>query len=204
MNNVVKTKILFDLDGTVTSVETLPMIAHFFHIEEQISDLTARTVRGDVPFIDSFIQRVQILGNLPVSEIADLLASAPLYEELAGFIRKHAGSCAIVTGNILDWCNKLIERLGCDFYGSTASIESNKIKKLNTILKKEDIVIHFQQQGYRVVFVGDGNNDVEAMRIADIAIAAGLTHEPARSVLTVANYVVYNEKALCRILNQLF
>ena len=199
-----KTKFLFDLDGTVTSVETLPLIAKNFHVEEQILELTAQTVRGDVPFVDSFIQRVQILGKLPVSDIAKLLETVSLYEELATFIRQNTSSCAIVTGNILDWCAKLAERLECKCYGSEAVIEDNSIKKLTRILKKEDIVKKYQEEGYKVVFVGDGNNDVEAMRIADISIATGLTHYPAKSVLTVADYLVFQEKSLCRLLNQLF
>ena len=47
-------KFLFDLDGTVTSEETLPIIANHFNCVEQISELTARTVQGNVPFIESF------------------------------------------------------------------------------------------------------------------------------------------------------
>ena len=58
-------------------------------------------------------------------------------------------------------------------------------------------------EGEKVIFIGDGNNDVEAMRLADIAIASGLTHMPAKSVLSVANYLVFSEEALCRQLNQL-
>ena len=54
-----------------------------------------------------------------------------------------------------------------------------------------------------MVYVGDGNNDLEAMRLADIAIANGITHDPAVSILGVADYVVYTEEALCRQLNQL-
>lgn len=199
-----KLKILFDLDGTVTSQETLPVIAGHFHVQNEIHELTLRTVRGDVPFVDSFIQRVQILGNLPVSEVADLLEKTPLYDSLAQFIRANSDSCAIVTGNVIDWCSKLMARLGCETYGSLAIVENNRIKKLTRILKKEDVVSLYKEKGYKVVFVGDGNNDVEAMRLSDVSIAAGLTHNPAKSVLSVADYAVYSEKALCRLLNQLF
>lgn len=198
-----KIKILFDLDGTVTSIETLPLIARAFHVEEKITELTARTVRGDVPFVDSFIQRVQILGCLSVKKIADLLYTIPIYEKIASFIQEHAENCVIVTGNISNWCEKLISRFHCQYYASSAIVQNDTIQKLSIILKKEDIVKLYQQEGYKVVFVGDGNNDVEALRNADIAIASGLTHYPARSVLTVADYVVFEEQTLCRLLNQL-
>ncbi len=67
------TKFIFDLDGTITKAETLPLIANHFNVEEQINELTKATVAGQVPFIESFIRRVYILGKLPASEINDLL-----------------------------------------------------------------------------------------------------------------------------------
>ncbi|MCI7267456.1 MAG: hypothetical protein MR545_09585 [Veillonellaceae bacterium] len=47
------TKFIFDLDGTVTREETLPLIAKHFSVEEEIMELTRNTVDGRVPFIDS-------------------------------------------------------------------------------------------------------------------------------------------------------
>ena len=61
----------------------------------------------------------------------------------------------------------------------------------------------YQQEDYTVIFIGDGNNDLEAMRLADISIAAGLTHNPANSLFSITDYMVFNETALCRVLNQL-
>ena len=75
--------------------------------------------------------------------------------------------------------------------------------ELTDIIKKEDVVEKYRAEGHRVVFIGDGNNDVEAMRAADVAIASGLTHAPMASVISVADYLVLNEVALCRQLNQL-
>ena len=65
------------------------------------------------------------------------------------------------------------------------------------------MVKKYQDKGEKVIFVGDGNNDVEAMRIADISIAAGLIHHPAKSILPFTDYLIFNEVALCRQLNQL-
>ena len=56
-------KFLFDLDGTVTSKETLPIIAEHFGVQDQIAELTHHTVQGNVPFVESFIRRVNILGR---------------------------------------------------------------------------------------------------------------------------------------------
>ena len=74
-------KFIFDLDGTVTSQETLQLIAEHFGVQEEISELTARTIRDNVPFIESFIKRVHILGKLSVSGISSLLEKVALYGE---------------------------------------------------------------------------------------------------------------------------
>ena len=41
-------KFLFDLYGTVTSKETLPIIAEHFGVQDQIAELTHHTVQGNV------------------------------------------------------------------------------------------------------------------------------------------------------------
>jgi phosphoserine phosphatase len=119
------------------------------------------------------------------------------------FIQENKEQCVIATGNMDCWVDKLVERIGCTAFCSTGLIENNKIAKVTKIFRKETVVQKYQKEGYEVVFIGDGNNDMEAMRLAEYSIASGLTHYPAKSVLTVADYLIFNEIALCRQLNQL-
>lgn len=196
-------KFLFDLDGTVTAAETLPIISEHFHCTEQISELTSRTIQGNVPFIESFIRRVNILGEYSVNEISDLLSKVPLYPKIAEFIEEHKEDCIIVTGNLTCWCEKLFKKVGCQYYGSEAEVVNDKVVKIKSILRKEQIVDQYKALGETVVFIGDGNNDLEAMRHANISIAAGLTHSPAQSLMSICDYVIYNERTLCRQLCQL-
>lgn len=104
-------KFIFDLDGTVTSQETLPVIANHFGVQEEIADLTRQTIKGNVPFIESFIKRVHILGPLPVSEINSLLENVPLYEELHKFILVNSDKCVTATGNLRCWTEKLLRKI---------------------------------------------------------------------------------------------
>ena len=196
-------KFLFDLDGTVTSEETLPLIAKHFKVEEEILELTKQTVAGNVPFIESFIRRVNILGRLPVSQVNELLSNASLYNDLFGFIQQHKEHCVIVTGNLSCWVEGLKQKLGVETYCSEAIVENDRVTKLLSILRKEQIVETYKALGETVVFIGDGNNDLEAMRHANISIATGLTHKPANSLYAISDYIIFNEQTLCRQLNQL-
>ncbi|MDR2651048.1 MAG: HAD-IB family phosphatase [Prevotellaceae bacterium] len=197
-------KFIFDLDGTVTAEETLPLIAKHFNIEAEIEIITKETIQGNIPFIESFIRRVHILGRLPVSKISRLLETAKLYPLIVDFIQKNKEFCAIATGNLECWVDKLSKKIGCELFCSAAISENDKVVQITQILRKEFVVENFQNNGYKVIYIGDGNNDMEAMRIADIAIAAGMTHHPSKSLLPICNYLIFNEKALCRQLNQLF
>lgn len=104
-------KFIFDLDGTVTSQETLPLIASHFGVQEEIAELTLQTIRGNVPFMESFIKRVHILGQLSVSGINDLLENVPLYEKIHSFILSNPDKCVIATGNLSCWTDKLLRKI---------------------------------------------------------------------------------------------
>ena len=197
------TKFIFDLDGTITKEETLPLIARHFKVEEKIEELTRATVAGEVPFIESFIQRVNILGKLPVSKINQLLSQVEIYGDLVSFIQSNVDMCSIATGNLNCWIEELVKKIGCECFCSLGDTENDQVIRLVEILKKEELVQRYKAEGHRVVFVGDGNNDVEAMREADVAIASGLTHTPAPAAVAVADYVVFEEKELCELLRQL-
>lgn len=195
-------RFIFDLDGTVTAEETLPLIASHFEIEE-IKQLTQETIAGNIPFIDSFIRRVHILSQYPVSEVNNLLEDIRLYASVLEFIHMNKERCVIATGNLSCWVESLLMRIGVESYTSSAIVENDKVLKINTILQKEEVVRKFKERGETVVFIGEGNNDVESMRLADVSIASGLTHTPAKSILSIADYLVFEEGALCRLLNQL-
>jgi HAD superfamily phosphoserine phosphatase-like hydrolase len=197
-------KFIFDLDGTVTAQETLPLMAKCFGVQEEISNLTKETIQGNVPFVESFIRRVHILRKLPVTDVANLLEQVALHSKVYEFIQAHKEDCIIATCNLDCWVEKLANRIGCQCYTSKAKVENNKVVSIVKILNKEQVVKKYQDLGEKVTFVGDGNNDMEAMRMADVAIAAGLTHHPANSIMSFTDYLIFDEKAICRQLNQLF
>lgn len=194
---------LFDLDGTITKAETLPFIAQHFHIHKSMEEMTRQSILGNIPFEESFTKRVDMLKHLPVNEIASLLENIPLFSQLLLFIQENKNNCALVTSNLSPWVEKLCSKIACKSYTSSAELENNQIIQITHILAKEEMVKKYQNLGYHVVFIGDGNNDLEAMKCADTAIACGLLHTPPQSLLDVADHCIYDEKALYTLLCEL-
>lgn len=193
-------KFIFDLDGTITSAETLPIISKNFNVHNEMVQLTRDTVSGKIAWKDSFIYRVNLLQHISVREIDNLLEKTPVYSMIESFIRENKKHCYIATGNLDCWIDKLCKKIGCQYYSSKAIVKNDEILKISHILEKANIVQEFQKNGHRVVFIGDSNNDVNAMQEADIAIAYGASHKPSNLCLSVADHVVNSEKELVILL----
>jgi len=192
---------IFDLDGTITKNETLPFIASYFNID--IADITKSAIKGEIPYVENFIKRVNLLKNIKTNQISKILKNVKLNETIIDFINKNKENCVIATTNIKEWIEEIIKNLDIKVFTSKAIIKNNKIEKLEYILKKEDIVKFYKQQGKKVVFIGDGINDLEAMREADISIACGCLHYPANFLLSIVDYAVFDENRLVYFLNQI-
>jgi phosphoserine phosphatase len=200
MNNRV---FLFDLDATVTKEEILPALAEQVGLLEEMREMTEKTMRGEIPFQSSFLARIEMLKTIPVSRVAEIVEKTPLNEELVQFIRTHASRCYIVTGNIDVWIEKLIKRIGLPMshcYCSSASVSDDYIISVNSVVDKEKIAKQFVVP---VVAVGDGSNDAEMVRLADVGIGYGGVRPVAYSLMCNATHVICDEHRLCSFLHTL-
>lgn len=190
----------FDLDGTLTSEELLPKIASFLQIEKEMSLLTAQAMAGDIPFEISLRKRVEMLKSIPVSTVQEIVSSVRLNSSVLQFIRENADRCVVITGNLDVWIAPLMEKIGIRYFSSTAECSNDRLMNLKTVLSKGSICKMLPRP---LVAIGDGNNDVEMLKEAEIGIAFGGVHPPSSSLLDVASHAIYSERELCRFLRQL-
>lgn len=193
---------LFDLDSTITRQEILPTIAKEMGIYEKMCSLTESTMRGEVPFSQSFLKRVELLKGIPVQEVSYRISKIQLNEKLAGFIMKHRERCYIVTGNLDVWIGKLITLLGMEknVFCSRAAVKEGYIQNVISVVDKNAVV---SQMVLPFVAVGDGNNDAEMVDAAGIGIGYGGVRQIAPSVLACADYAFYDESRLVDFLEKL-
>jgi HAD superfamily phosphoserine phosphatase-like hydrolase len=199
-----KTAYCFDLDGTVTQTEILPVIAAELGMTDEIEVLTRATMDGLIPFDASFRLRCLVLGLVPPETIATVVASIPLHSDILEFIQSRQADCFLVTGNLDIWVAPIVQRCGCGAYTSTAVNKDGRLC-VDHILNKAHVVEKLREQkGYeRIVAVGDGANDVGMLDMADIGIAYGGVHPPAGPALTVSDLVINDGTTLCKLLKTL-
>ena len=106
-----RTIFAFDLDGTVTREETLPILAGELGLSEEMARLTRLTMDGHIAFSESFRLRFHILKEIPLATIQGIMDTVALDPVIVGFIRSRAEDCAIVTGNLDLWVEPIIKKL---------------------------------------------------------------------------------------------
>ena len=204
MNNYLMEKIVaFDLDGTVTLNETLPLLAKELGLSEEMNLLTRLTMEGRIAFDKSFKLRYHILKSIPVQRIQDIMDKVQFNPAICQYIMDNPLSCAIVTGNLDIWVRPIMKKLKCRCYSSTSKMDSQGIPLLTSILDKGEAIRDLRKKAQKVVAVGESFNDVPMFEEANIAIAYGGVHRPVNEAIAISDYVVFEGDALCRLLKML-
>lgn len=195
----------FDFDGTVSSEEALPRLAKEAGIAEEMATLTDITMKGILPFPQSFRLRVKLLGTIPLERAQEAMDRVPIAPGIAEFIREHRDRCVIITGNLDVYMEPIYDKLPCRFFTSTARMEDGRVVGIETLLDKGDTMRMLRdREGHRhLVAIGDGANDIPMFESADVVVSYfGVT--PANELLyPFSNYVVFKEKSLCQLLKTL-
>lgn len=195
----------FDLDGTLTRRELLPLIAAEVGLEHEFDVLTKLTIDGVISFEESLRLRFAILKTISIDKVQNVIAEAELFKKLIYFIKERKDSCYVVTGNLDVWISPLMQSIGCNYLCSKTKSDGDKLISLDYIMHKGQAISKLRQlfPNRSVVAIGDGNNDYEMFEAADKSISVGLTHNPSPNLIAVSDYIVYHEDSLCRLLNTL-
>ena len=194
---------VFDLDGTVTKQELLPIIAGTLDLGSEMRLLTELTLNGTIPFEDSFRLRCAALRTAPIDKIWEFISEVELDPHIEKFIHNYRQRCFVASGNLDIWVEPLVKRLDCQAFTSIAMVENNYVKGVEKILDKSAPVIGLKAKFDRVVVIGESVNDLPMFEVADIGISFGGVHPPVTNIVRSSAYVCYSGESLCRLLNTL-
>jgi len=198
-----KTAFCFDLDGTVTKQEILPLISKEVELHEEISLLTQLTLDGLIPFQNSFKLRVKLLSTIAISTVAKVVDKVILDPHIIEFIHANRDDCYIVTGNLDVWVKELIQsKIKCNYFSSEAEYEEDRLIGVKKVLDKGKAVKELRTKYDRIVAIGDSMNDCTMFQKADIGVAFGGTHNPVNSLVKLSNFVTFDSQSLIRILQK--
>ena len=176
--------VCFDMDSTLIQSEVIDMMADAAGAGTQVSEITARAMRGEMDFKESFKQRMALLEGLPVDKLDRIDSNLKFTEgaeKLISNLRLLGYKTAILSGGFEFFATRLARRLGIDYVHAnqldvkdgklTGKIcgeivdDQRKAELLRSIAASEGIQVQ------QVIAVGDGANDIPMLSAAGLGIA---------------------------------
>ncbi|MEG2771767.1 MAG: phosphoserine phosphatase SerB, partial [Alistipes sp.] len=164
--------ICFDMDSTLIETEVIDELAERAGVGKLVREITARAMRGEIEFKESFAQRVALLKGLDVTVMEDIALHLPITEGLERMmtILKRVGyKTAILSGGFTYFGNYLRQKYNFDYvYANELEIEEGKLtgRYLGEVVdgrrKAELLRLLCQFESINIaqsIAVGDGAND---------------------------------------------
>lgn len=176
--------ICFDMDSTLIKTEVIDELAKRAGVGEQVQEITARVMRGEIDFRESFKERVALLKGLDESVMKDIAEHLPItegVERLMYVLKRYGYKIAILSGGFTYFGNYLKERFGIDYvYANNLEIVDGKLtgRYVGDIVdgkrKAELLQLLAQVENVDIaqtIAVGDGANDLPMLSVAGLGIA---------------------------------
>lgn len=177
--------ICFDMDSTLIQTECIDELAKRNGVGEKVAEITARAMRGEIDFKESFTQRVALLKGLDVSVMKEIAENLPITEgtdRLMSVLKKCGYKIAILSGGFTYFGDYLQRKYNIDYvYANELEIDENgkltgkyvgeivdgtrKAELLRLIAQVERINLA------QTIAVGDGANDLPMISEAGLGIA---------------------------------
>ncbi|MFF7675793.1 phosphoserine phosphatase SerB [Actinacidiphila glaucinigra] len=176
--------VVMDVDSTVIQDEVIELFAAHAGCEDQVAEVTAAAMRGELDFEQSLHARVALLGGLDESVIDKVRQEVRLTAGARTLIRtlKRMGyQVGVVSGGFTQVTDDLKERLGLDFAAAnTLEIVDGKLTgrvtgEIVDRAGKARLLRRFAAEAgvplSQTVAIGDGANDLDMLNAAGLGVA---------------------------------
>jgi phosphoserine phosphatase len=179
-----KKLLVADMESTIIDNEMIDELAAELGLQDRIADLTARTMRGELDFAESLIERVRVLEGLDMSVLEKLQGNIrvnPGAAELVATMRANGAFCALVSGGFTVYSEYVRELVGFDHDQANrleivdGKLTGRVVEPILDRLAKQACLLHLAKDlaitPGSAVAVGDGANDLAMVLAAGLGVA---------------------------------
>ena len=176
--------VVIDVDSTLIQNEVIDLIAEHAGVGEQVAQITAQAMAGDLDFVAALRARVALLKGLPVSvldEVRTRLKLTPGARTLCRTLNTLGYRVCLVSGGFAEVIMPLADELGID------DVRANHLGVRDGYLTGEVVGVIVDRQGKkaaleefaakyeipmrRTIAIGDGANDVSMLEAAGLGVS---------------------------------
>jgi len=180
-----KIKIFTDFDGTITIIDSLNMVLDEFAISDW-RPIEDRVTKNELSEKEA-LQAEFDLVNVPLENAIQFLENKakidPAFLPFAEWCKSNAIELIVLSGGFKEFIKSIFNQFGINglqVYSNSLKVKNNKWQVIQSDLPKiNDLCNHCktnhinesQKNGYKVVYIGDGNTDRCPAENADIVFA---------------------------------
>ncbi|MCF1433228.1 phosphoserine phosphatase SerB [Agrobacterium vitis] len=180
-----KAFLIADMDSTMIGQECIDELAAEVGLKDQVSQITARAMNGEIAFEPALRERVALLKGLPITVVDEVIAKritlTPGGLELIATMKAKGYYTALVSGGFTVFTSKIAATLGFDENRANILLEQDGLltgEVAEPILGKQakvdalqDIVSRLGVSPEDAIAVGDGANDLGMLGVAGSGVA---------------------------------
>lgn len=176
--------LILDVDSTLTTSEAIDELAAEAGAGEQVAEITARAMRGELDFRESLTARVATLKGLDASvfeRVRERTSFSPGAERLIHAVAASGARVALVSGGFAEIVVPLVAHLPVhEVSANTLEVIDGRLtgRVLGAVVdraaKRTHLLRHAAELGIdadRAVAVGDGANDLDMIGAAGLGVA---------------------------------
>ncbi len=181
-----KTVLVADMDSTMIAQECIDELAAEAGIGDQVVEITARAMNGEIDFEDALQHRVALLKGLESAVIDTVLAEritlVPGGRALVQTMKANGGYAALVSGGFTDFTADVAAKLGFDENRAntllhadgklTGEVAMPILGREAKITAVNEITTRLGLTPEDVIAVGDGANDLGMLNLVGSGVAA--------------------------------
>ena len=192
-----KRLVLLDMDSTLIQQEVIDLLAKHAGKLDQVSEITAKAMSGELDFSEALSARVALLTGLDESVIIDVRKEITLTngaEKLIQTLYKQGHKVGVVSGGFIDVIEPILKDLKIDYYrANKLQIANGKLtgkcegEVTDRVAKYKSLVEFAEKEGVDIsqtVAIGDGANDLDMIEAAGLGIAFNAKPKVAAAAAT--------------------
>ena len=176
--------LVMDVDSTLIDQEVIELLAEHAGAREQVAEITARAMRGELDFAASLRERVAALAGVPrrvLTQVRDEVRLTPGARDLIDSLHARGCRVGVVSGGFEEVVAPMARRLGIDHAAANRLEVSGGVltgRVLGRVVDREEKVRRLRTWAEgdgvpmeRTVAVGDGANDLGMITAAGLGVA---------------------------------